>query len=423
MKLTRTLVIFIVALFLIIFLLLTNRSPKNGFVLQDGTTIELLEVSYAPTNSFVCTSGWRRFLRDILPTTLKSSVTVDTMNAPVWRTNSPAFFIRLQNSKGIHQRISAAALLDEFGLEYQGNGYSSGFRTSSPKEHFVTFYIGLQGPHHKIAGLRLYADDRRRKRIGDLKIPGVQMKNQKIVRSFEPIEKSDGAVQVRLTSLATGWRSSPDPGRPNLTNDFSQVTFLVLTNQHPSMDWDYRLWIAGSDGKYSEIPTLTGNSGEETVLQFRKALKPEELYHFKLGLIRREGFTAEERCDFKNLPFPSENEVIKTNLSVPIQGVTLVLERIGGVGTAKDNPFASYLQMQITPPQKNINVWVEEATGERGQKLWTAGYDDSGNEGTSFQWFQASNVAQRMNVTFVVHKTHFFEFEARPARINPDIGH
>ena len=109
-----------------------------------------------------------------------------------------------------------------------------------------------------------------------------------------------------------------------------------------------------------------------------------------------------------------------TNISVEIQGVKLTLERIGGAGSLSNDepkqPGQAYVQVRLLGPQKGINLWIEKATDEKGQPLETAG-DAPWKKGQSFHWFQRSAKAQKMNITFCLHKTRFFEFKTTPQMI------
>ncbi|MDB6026926.1 MAG: hypothetical protein JWM68_3149 [Verrucomicrobiales bacterium] len=404
------------ALLIVVFFSMKRDRPR-GIKLPNGTEIELVGVGYERTNTIYYGTPWRKFLHRILPPRLKTKAGLSTVTAQLWKTNSPVFFTHLYNEKEIHEEILAAAVFDEYGIELDGNGGGgSGSQSSSSQEEHRYWYRDIYGPHNKIAGLNLYADADKTIRVAELPIPNVPRKAFPLIYSSEPLKKSDGGLDVALTSFTTGWQSEPDPTRKNIGQQFSRITFVVSTKGRPASDWSLNgLQIATNGGKLSAVATTTGRRGAETVIDFRSTRT--NISDLRLELIRHRNFSPEETHTFKDMPFPDAGEVIQTNVSVEIQGVRLILERIGSAGTTSGDeprqPGQAYLQVRVSGPQKGINLWILKATDENGDELETAG-QGSWKNGQSFHWFQPSAKAQKFNVTFCVHKTRFFEFHATP---------
>ena len=426
MKFTRTHRLIAVAAALVFVLIVvaiivsfpTDRDPTARF--KDGTEVTLLGVGYEKTNTFLYGSDWRKFLYRILPPTMKSKAGLSTMTAQTWTTNSPAFFARIYNPNGIKTEISRSKVFvfDEYGVEFAGNGGGEGSHHVSEKEIYRYWYKDIYGPCSSIAGLRLYHGDGPAASTVNLMIPGHVVKKPAVKQINLSAQKSSGreGLDVRLMSFTTGWKRLPDPFRPKLSPYYSQICFVVSTNGVPTHEFLPDVFqIAPVGKKRSAIQRMFGQRGDETVVNFQTDINPTNRYQVRLGLMRQSGFKADETCVFDDVPFPDRGEVITTNAAVEIQGTRLILERIGSAGTSGrgDQPASSYVQVRFSPPVQGLNLWIEDAKDEMGKSIPTAGYG-LGDNGSSFHWFQPNVEAKKMRLTFVVHKTYFFDFEVQP---------
>ena len=183
--------------------------PPQSFKLPNGSEVTLVDVTYG-TNGIIWGKPYQKTLYRLLPERFKSysgCIRV-TSGISTTVTNNPVFWI--YNSKPhLGTDNFGVRLLDEFGWEFDPNGYAMGstfVRGGGSLHHYTLDAITPRG---EMAGLVFYDSQTKTNRLGAFLLPGRAKPVTPAAASTVLQTQQDGDMTFQLASLQTGFKSVP----------------------------------------------------------------------------------------------------------------------------------------------------------------------------------------------------------------------
>jgi hypothetical protein len=417
----------VAALAALAWLLLAHEPPPAQSFKVRGVTVSLLPVTYGPTNTFVIGTPFRRMLYRNLPGPLKHFAGCTVATTLSWFTNSPVFWVQLkkpafwdENSPYLGLR---SRLVDEYGTEYEDYAtFGEGGFSVSRDIDVRYFDAALDSPHGRPIGMAFYDPTNSQQELGRLFIPGAKPLLLPESKPAAPQAQQTNGLSFQLTSVTTGLHAMPDQMVSNTNNPFfTQAVFHISRNGAPAPEWFPEV-IRVTNPQEARRPQWNhagGRRGGDCVYNFEGLLDPGAgPWSFEVDFTHQSDFAPDELITIPHVPFPAAGGTTEPNLSAQVQGVTVSVVRLYGVGAQGPRtgfaPNQPFVEATVSPTGRGIHLQLVGAVDEQGRNVNYGSYSPQGHGHCCFS-FQGNTKARSVDLTFAVHHSIFVTFAVNPS--------
>ncbi|HKS38772.1 MAG TPA: hypothetical protein VJW76_16375, partial [Verrucomicrobiae bacterium] len=246
-----------------------------------------------------------------------------------------------------------------------------------------------------------------------------------------PLTSEDGDLKVTLLDFVAGLSREDEVEAKFrwywIGRQTTRAVFKIEQPVRERLSWKLQsLSIADAAGNYwkpgLENPLGNTNGDGSLVAEFIGALWPSEpAWKLRAELSRTSNFTSDELCTLPDVAVPFTNQVVTLNTAHEVNGNTLHIVTVGGMGAELPDPYRSLASA------KAVNLAVRMQPGAHRLSLVRVA-DGEGRLipfSEPYPWFEdnrcfaleAAAGVGKLKITFAIHRSRFVEFTAKPKQV------
>jgi hypothetical protein len=417
-----------------------NVSRPTTFVLADGSSVELLQVTYG-TNHVVQLQPWYLRLRSRMAasfprffTPRRNPLTVSPLTSS---NNAVVVWLRRTKPPG-----STLDQLNVFALDSAKTACQEAVRTTQISQSItqeITGYLFTAFPRRDrqfVVACNVRDPARSTvKTLAEFTIPLHQGQPSNVWRAEKfPVTKRDGNLSFSLTRLQTGMdMNRRNKQATNIFNAGIRAGFRVTEGDHLLTDWQPgKIWLSDASGNVAEsLSYYTYEKSGEQLILFKWGLWPKEpVWKLQTEFTRTGGFESNEvwrvsipallmASDSKYYSWKQSNWLAKTTLNGDVVKIaSLLADSYSGLQGGNGSPRPFLLEIDALPQRGDFRITLLEVSDETGRKLERDSF--SWGAGSASYRFPDLGTAKTLNLVVAYHQNRYVEFMAKPEPLVED---